>query len=121
MDAGATLKVLVVLGGVVGVILLCAWGARRLGVAGIQRTGPLRVLAVLPVGARERLLLVEVQGVQLLLGVTAQSIRTLHVFDGVTPLSDPGESDGDFASRLQGMIRRSLASGRKSAHDGDDA
>lgn len=56
-----------------------------------NETGPnLRFERALPVGPRERLVLVEVDGEQILLGVTAHSITPLKTW----PI-DPAEADGD--------------------------
>lgn len=57
-----------------------AWLARRLRlVPGALGSGEgMKVLAVLPLGQRERLMLVEVGQEQLLLGVTSQQVTLLH-------------------------------------------
>ena len=88
---------------VVVVIFAIAWAMRRMvpGVGG--GTGMLRVIAALPLGPRERLLLVEAGGKQLLLGVTAQQVNTLHCFDEPLALPATGQG-GEFATRLREML-----------------
>lgn len=73
---------------VVGLIFGLAWIARRMpGVAG--RSNPaLRVVASLPLGPRERVVVVDVGGTQLLLGVGAGGTRALHTL--ATPLPPQG-------------------------------
>ncbi|MDX1589313.1 MAG: flagellar biosynthetic protein FliO [Oleiphilaceae bacterium] len=89
---------------VVAAILLCAWLARRVqGLQGVN-TQAMKVVAVLSVGQRERVVLVDVAGQQILLGITPQSVRTLHVFDH--PVVSPRDGGGDFASKLQAMLSR---------------
>jgi flagellar protein FliO/FliZ len=89
---------------VVALILGMGWVLRR--VPGAARGGSaLRVHAALPLGARERLLWVEAGGVHLLLGVTAQSINTLHRFDAA-PATPPPASGAVFAERLRQMLAR---------------
>lgn len=88
---------------VLAVIFFSAWLVRRL--QGLQgpASNAVKVLAVLPVGQRERVTLLEVGKTQILVGITAQSIRTLHVFD--EPVLDSSASPpGDFASRLQSIL-----------------
>lgn len=87
---------------VVALILVAAWAMRRMvpGAAGGQSA--LRIVAALPLGPRERLLLVDVAGQQLLLGVTAQQINALHRFD--EPLALPAQHGGEFATRLREML-----------------
>lgn len=68
-----TFGLLVVLALVIGF----SWLLRRYA---LPRDGMIRVLGGLPLGTRERLLLIEVDDVRLLIGVTAQRIETLHTF-----------------------------------------
>ncbi|MGB2681421.1 MAG: flagellar biosynthetic protein FliO, partial [Candidatus Competibacter sp.] len=73
MLAQLTLGLVVVLALAVGL----SWLLRRYA---LPRDGLIRVVGGLPLGSRERLLLVEVDKTRLLLGVTATQIQTLHVF-----------------------------------------
>ncbi|MFZ1829846.1 MAG: flagellar biosynthetic protein FliO [Candidatus Competibacteraceae bacterium] len=72
--AQLTLGLVVVLALAVGL----SWLLRRYA---LPRDGLIRVVGGLPLGARERLLLIEVDEVRLLIGVTAQHMQTLHVFN----------------------------------------
>ena len=82
----AVLQALLGLVLVIGLILGLAWLSRRLGA--VPATGKImRVLAVLPVGPREKIVLVEVGGQQMMLGVTPGQINTLQVF--VEPVVAP--------------------------------
>lgn len=67
------LGLLLVLALVVGL----SWMLRRYA---LPRDGVIRVISALPLGTRERLLLIEVDQVRLLIGVSAQRIQTLHTF-----------------------------------------
>lgn len=71
--AQMTLGLLLVLALAVGL----SWLLRRYA---LPRDGLIRVVGGLPLGARERLLLVEVDEVRLLIGITAHQIQALHVF-----------------------------------------
>lgn len=71
---GALLALVAVLALIVGL----AWLLKRLPGSGLRSSEQLRVVTSLAVGQRERLLVVQVGGQQLLLGVTAQSITPLH-------------------------------------------
>lgn len=80
---------------VLGLILTLAWVARRLGMAPLGGSGPIRLLGGLSVGTRERILLIEVEGTRLLLGVAPGRVQTLHVvsktpeFSMAPTLTDP--------------------------------
>jgi flagellar protein FliO/FliZ len=90
---------------VVALIFGCAWLVKRMsGLTGMN-AGTIKVVAVMGLGARERIALIDVAGTQILVGITASAIRTLHVFD--EPVVSPGqEASGDFARKLQGLIGR---------------
>ena len=70
---------------VLGLIFALAWLAKRMpGVAG-GSTRALRVVASLSLGPREKVVVVDVGGTQLLLGVGAGGTRTLHTLDAPLP------------------------------------
>lgn len=71
---GAVFALLLVL----GLILGMAWVLKRLPGSGFRPAEGLRVVASLAVGAKERVVVVDVNGEQLLLGVSPGGVRTLH-------------------------------------------
>lgn len=115
---------------VLAIIFICAWLVKRMsGLQGANNSA-MRVVSVIAVGPRERIALVDVGGTQVLVGITPQNIRRLHVFD--EPVVETGrKGEGDFASRLQAMLARGLGGperdtpgdlskfGRKDARPGD--
>ncbi len=90
-----TLGLAVVLAAVIGL----SWLLRR---HALPRGGAIQVLGGLPLGTRERLLLVEVEQIRLLIGVTATQIQALHVF----PVSP--SSPLSFQSTLDALPSESL-------------
>lgn len=76
---------------VLGLIFGLAWLARRMpGVAGMRGNG-LRVVASTALSARERLVVVEVGGQQLLLGTGASGTRLLHTLETPLPVEAPAQ------------------------------
>ena len=59
---------------VVGFILAAAWVVRRMPLGLGRGNGPLKVLAALPLGPRERLVLVEARGEELLIAVSPAGV-----------------------------------------------
>jgi flagellar protein FliO/FliZ len=59
---------------VVGFIFAAAWVVRRMPLGLGRSTGPLKVLAALPLGPRERLVLVEARGEELLIAVSPAGV-----------------------------------------------
>ena len=85
--AGSVGGTLFALALVLGLIFGLAWLARRMpGMAGMRGNAGLRIVRSLALGARERLVVVDVGGTQLLLGTGAGGTRLLHTLE--TPLHD---------------------------------
>lgn len=98
--------VLVGLVGIVVLILIFAWFARRFNGGSWLKTAHMKIIATMPLGTRERLLLVEVGGQQLLLGVTAQSISTLHTLETPVKTSVEPPESSDFSQKLLSMLNK---------------
>ncbi|OOW73642.1 flagellar protein, partial [Xanthomonas axonopodis pv. martyniicola] len=86
---GAVFALLLVLALIVGL----GWLLKRMPGSGFRSTEGLRVVTSLAVGAKERVVVVEVNGQQLLLGVTAGGISTLHTLPEPLPTA-PNDSNG---------------------------
>ena len=82
---GAVFALLLVLALIVGL----GWLLKRMPGSGFRPAEGMKLVASLNVGARERLVVVEVNNQQLLLGVTAGSINTLHVLPEPLPATPP--------------------------------
>ncbi len=97
------LQVVVALALVLGLFLLLAWIMRRLGGLHPGGNGPIRLIAGISVGQRERVILVQVGEQQLLLGVAPGRVNTLHVLE--QKIEPPPEGEG-FAARLDALVNR---------------
>ena len=90
---------------VIGVIVVLGWLYRRSRNFGSANADTINVLATRMLGAKERLMLIEVADKQLLVGMTASQVQTLHVFDApVVSKPDVAEVHG-FAGRLKTALR----------------
>lgn len=88
---------------VLGVFLLSVWLLRKSGSLGFAGKGQLAILAGLPLGMREKLVLVKVGEKQLLLGVSSGRIDKLLELDGDQRLflsGDQAEESAEFAKKL---------------------
>ncbi len=68
---------------VIGLIFGLAFFIKKAGYPGISAGHRVRILSMLPLGSKEKLLIVQVYNKRLLLGVTAHNIRTLEVLEEV--------------------------------------
>jgi len=64
----------------------------------------IRILAAQPIGPKERVLLVEVAGKQLVLGMTAGQIQMLYVLEQPLEAASQAPSPTGFAKRLRTAI-----------------
>ncbi len=88
---------------VVVAIIAVGWVMRRMYPGAMSGTRTLKVVAALPLGPRERLVLVDAAGTHILLGVTGQQISALHHFSEPVVLQEPPVG-GDFALRLRDAL-----------------
>lgn len=99
----AILQLLVGLLFVIALIFLLAWIARRS--LGVTQTGRhMRVITGLPLGAREKVVLVEVGKEQMLLGVAPGRVNLITRFE--EPVVDSAEPEGAFGQRLVEALQR---------------
>lgn len=101
-------KVVLMLAIVIGVILLLAWllnKSRSLNVLG--QTGIIKTLAVMPLGIKEKIALVQVGNKQLILGITAQQINCLGVLDPPIASEELAQkTENNFAELLKRAIKK---------------
>ena len=88
VDSGAELiRVLISLLGVIALIFFVGWLSRRAQVRVRPGGRKIRVIESMPVGIKEKVMLLEVGGTQILVGAsTTGGLRTLHVL--ATPVQD---------------------------------
>ncbi len=98
---------------VLAVIIVIGWAVKRFGNlrGGVQ--GQMKIVGGLSLGTRERVVLLQVGGQQLVLGVAPGQIRTLHVLDRPlttddsnteTPAVDKTDAPS-FAMRMQSALK----------------
>jgi len=102
MSDTAAIRVVLVLLLVLGLILGCAWLARRAGWTARGAGGLLRLVGSLPLGPRAHVAVVEIEGTWLVLGVAQQGLTLLHTLPaGAAPA--PGRG---FRGELSARLRR---------------
>ena len=81
---------------VVGFIFAAAWVVRRMPLGMGRSNGPLKVLAALPLGPRERLVLVEARGEELLIAVSPAGVFNVGATQGRAPVVKPSSAEPAF-------------------------
>jgi flagellar protein FliO/FliZ len=90
---------------IVGLIFALAWLVKRMGQGSFVNNNHLKILAVMPLGTRERLVIVQAGEQQLLLGITASQINTLHVFPEQVIQPD-AKTPSDFGKKMLAVLQK---------------
>ncbi|AMO98845.1 flagellar biosynthetic protein FliO [Collimonas arenae] len=102
---------------VIGLIFLCAWAARRLGLQKASSGQLIKIVASTAIGQRERVVVVDIGGTWLALGVTPGQIQSLHAMPAqeLPATAEPqfkqtavavGNAAGAFAQKLRESLGR---------------
>ncbi|RMQ44936.1 Flagellar protein FliO [Pseudomonas cichorii] len=97
---GQVLQLLLGLLLVVGLIFVLAWVMRRVQTVGPNSNQVIELLGSRALGARDRLVLVQVGNEQILLGVTPGRITPLHVLKEPVQMPVRESATPEFAQRL---------------------
>ena len=101
------------LGLVLAVIFAAAWVMRKSRAFGKSASGALNVVANLPLGQKERAVLIRVGDTQILLGVAPGRVSTLHVLStpvATTPDANTSPQDPNASQRpsFKALLMKSL-------------
>ncbi|MET0355318.1 MAG: flagellar biosynthetic protein FliO [Cellvibrio sp.] len=98
------------IGGLAIIVVLIyglSWFVKRFAQGGFMQNPNMKVISSMPLGTRERLMLVEVGGKQILLGVTAAQVNTLHVFDEPITVTEKTQlATSDFSQKLMAILQQ---------------
>jgi len=94
---------------VLGCVLVFGWLARRVGSRPLAPGKLMRVVSSTGLGQREKVVIVEVRGQWLVLGVTAQQVTALAQMDAPEPEPEAvGVADDNFAERLAVALKHNF-------------
>ena len=89
---------------VLSIFFVCVWALRKLNASTANNAEKMRVVGGIPLGLREKVILLQVGKKQLILGITPGRIETLHVLEGDDCLiKEPNmttETSNGFAQKL---------------------
>ncbi|MCW8333516.1 flagellar biosynthetic protein FliO [Vibrio paucivorans] len=93
---------------VIAFILFLAWLLKRMRVPTLMNQKGLSVVRQLPVGTKERIMIVQAGEEQFLVGVTAQSIQLISKLDN--PISQEDAETVPFSNQLAQLLKKNGAS-----------
>ncbi|GAB1258078.1 flagellar biosynthetic protein FliO [Aurantivibrio plasticivorans] len=105
-NASYIMQVFMGLLAVLALIFALAWLARRISGGTFLQNQHMQIVSSLSLGAREKLLLVELGEKQLLLGITAQNINTLHVIDEPIVDTKTQREVSDFSRKIKDIMKK---------------
>ncbi|MDN3683659.1 flagellar biosynthetic protein FliO [Vibrio sinaloensis] len=91
------------------ILFFLAWLLKRMRVPAMVNQQGLSVLRQIPVGTRERIMIVQAGEEQFLVGVTPQSIQLISKLDkplSQEELNKPGFATSPFANQLSQLIKK---------------
>jgi flagellar protein FliO/FliZ len=75
------IQVIITLGGVLSLMVMFVFLLKKIKFKKLVNDQHINILHTMPIGSKEKIILIEVNDAMLLLGATASSIQTLHIFD----------------------------------------
>jgi len=90
---------------VLGAVFVLAWALKRVRGLGARAGGSLDVLAQVPLGQKERAVLIKVGATQILLGVAPGRVNTLYVLPEPLDLSRTAPSGAAAPAPFQALLR----------------
>lgn len=106
VDATSLVRMIIALIFVLVVVVILGWFSKRF--MGVNRSsgGKIKILSATSVGAREKLMLIQVGEEQMLIGVAPGRINKLHHFDNpVVEDTEPDPKLAPFAIKLHQLIK----------------
>lgn len=91
---------------IIGLIFGLSWFVKRFSQGTFTANSHLKIIATMPLGTRERIVLIDAGGQQLLLGITATHINTLHTFDAPIITNSADTNTSDFGRKLMAILQR---------------
>ncbi len=92
--------------GIIGLIFAISWFVKRFSQGAFSANAHIKILLAMPLGTRERIVLIEVGGQQLLLGITSTNINTLHMFETPIVVENKTDNQSDFSRKLMAILQQ---------------
>jgi flagellar protein FliO/FliZ len=91
---------------VLAIIVILAWLIKRTNRFQATANGEMKIIAGLALGPRERVVLLQVGEQQILIGVTAQHVQTLHILETPIKTNQTTLKPIDFADKFQQILKQ---------------
>lgn len=106
IDNGKYLQIFIVLFSIIALIFAFSSLLKKFNFVTPAGNGAIHIVSTLPVGTREKITLIQLGEKQILLGVTAQTIQTLHVFEQPVINTTNNSAKKSFQSQLKSLMKK---------------
>lgn len=107
-SSGDVGSLVVGLAAVLGIIFLLAWLSKRFNISAPGSNSNMRLISAMSVGQKEKIILVEVEGEKLLLGVTPHQINPLKEFGKIEEANNKvsvSPLKTDFSEQISKLLK----------------
>ncbi len=104
---------------IIALIFVLSAFVKRFGSGTFSVNSQLKILSSMPLGTRERIVLIDAGGQQLLLGITPTSINTLHIFSDPIVIDSKPDAPSDFSQKLMAILQQKTSN--VSSNDKNDS
>jgi flagellar protein FliO/FliZ len=104
-SAGHLVNTVIGLALIIALIFGLSFFVKRFGAGGFTNNNQLKILSSMPLGTRERIVLIDAAGQQILLGITPTNINALHVFPEPVVVSNDNTAQSDFGKTLMTLLQ----------------
>jgi flagellar protein FliO/FliZ len=118
-SGGHLVNVVLGLIAIIALIYALSQFVKRFGGGNFSGNSQLKILSSMPLGTRERIVLIDAGGQQLLLGITPTNINTLHVFAEPIVIDNKPEVQSDFSRKLMTILQQKKSN--PSSNDKNDS
>jgi len=111
LSASNIMNMLMGLGLVLAIIFFMAWIVRRMGGMQVMGSQQIKLLGGMSLGAREKVVLVQIENKRLVLGVAQGQVSTLHVLDGDYETNESSATDANspFKEKLLQALSQTIS------------
>jgi len=107
LGASDFFQVILGLGFVLVSIIVLVWIMKKLNRFSLSKNDQLQVVAAINVGSREKVIVLQVGETQILLGITPNTINSLHVLDKALPVPEKNEIFANgFPNKLLDALKK---------------
>lgn len=106
ISSGKLLQLALVLGTIIALILIISYGLKRFTIMGNTKHNHLKILHILPIGTKEKIILIQAGDQQILIGATQHQLQTLHHFEKPIITAEDMKKNKNFTQQFRAVLQQ---------------